>query len=235
MNVEVKEWESLDKKGHPRAQIFQRLVHGGDILTIPDTPVVHEVDSDVEFETEIDEKTKKEVVKKDPVSKKPIPKKEKVITHPNVQVSPNPNADRVDMSEYEHRMHTLKTSPLCKRWSKRDKELFLKFYWYTPDWMREANRNSVPTINPEDSMPTRWGRDIPNVAPGGTTSVGGADTGEYVGKVAGMNEKDLIQLVNKTTDANRLNTMLEEERRSPVVREKVINVIEAQLKTASGG
>ena len=217
MNVEVKEWESLDKKGHPRAQIFQRLVHGGDILSIPDTPVIHEIDSDVEK----DDKGK--------------PKKEKVITHPNVKVSQNPNAEPVDMTEYEHRMHTIKTSPLAKRWSKQDKELFLKYFWYTPDWMKPANRNAQPNIDPEMSQPSKWGRDIPNVQPGGITSVGPADTGEYVGNIGKMSEQEAIANINKTTEASKLHSLLENERRGPVIREKVIAVIEAQLKTASGG
>ena len=221
MMIEVKEWESLDKKGYPRAQIFQRLVHGGDIIMLPDTPVVHEVDSDIEFD--VDLKTQKKT-----------PKKEKLITHYGVRVSANPNADTVDMTEYEHRMHTLKTSPLCRRWSAADKQLFLKYFWYTPDWMRIANRNAQPTIDPEDSQPTEWGKDIPNVQGGGVTTVGTADTGEYVGKLAGMTEAQAVKQVNKTTDAKALNNWLEEEKRGPIVREKLLNVIEAQLKSAAG-
>ena len=229
MNIEVKEWDSLDKKGHPRAQIFQRLVHGGDIITLPDTLVVHEIDSDIE---KVPEMKKDEKTGEDKPTGKMVPKKDKVVTHPAVQVSANPNADRVDMSEWEHRMHTIRTSPLAKRWSKQDKELFLKYYWYTPDWMKPAPRGAVATIDPEQSMPSKWGRDIPNVAPGQATSVGTADTGEYVGKLGKMTQKEAIENVNRTTDANVLQQWTEDEK-SGQNREKVLGVLEAQLRTAT--
>ena len=216
MLVEVKEWDSIDKKGLPRAQIFNRIVHGGDKFNIPETPVVHEVDSDVEFEK--DGKT---------------PKKDKLITHPSVRVSVNPNVDPVDMTEYEHRMHTIRTSPLARRWSKQDKELFLKYYWYTPDWMKPANRGAQPTVDPEDSMPTKWGRDIPSVPGGQPTSVGVADTGEYVGKLVSMTQADAVKNVNKTKEASVLQQWLADEKNGQG-REKVIASIEAQLKSASG-
>lgn len=214
MLVEVKEWESLDKKGHPRAQIFQRLVYGGDVIDLPDTAVVHEVDSDID---------------KDASGK---PKKEKFITHYAVRVSPNPNADPQDMTELEHRQHTIRTSPMARRWSKADKELFLKYYWYTPDWMKPANRGAQPTVDPEDSMPSKWGRDIPTTAPGQTSSLG-FDTGEYVGKIAGLTTEEAVKHINKTQNPDRLHAWMEEEKRTQAPREKVLNSIDAQLKTSA--
>lgn len=214
MLVEIKEWEALDRKGLPRAQVFNRIVHGGDIINIADTPVIHEVDSDIDF---------------DSITKKPL--KEKLITHPNVQVSLNPNADRQDMTEYEHRKFTIQKSPMAQRWSKADKELFLKYYWYTPDYMKPANRGANATIRKEDSMPEEDGRDIPNVQPGQPTSVGVADTGQYVGKLSGMSNDEAILNVNKTSNATLLNTWLSEAKKAG--NEKLVNTIEAQLRTAS--
>jgi hypothetical protein len=219
MIVEIKEWETLDKKGHPRAFFYNRIVHGGDIFSIPDTLVVHEIDSDVEFE-------------KDGKN----PKKERLITHFNVRVSANPNADTVEMTEYEHRLHTIKTSPMARRWGKEDKELFLKYYWYSPEYMKPANRGAQPNIDPEDSMPTKWGRNIPTVTPGANTSVGDSDTGEFVGKLTGMTDANAVRIVNKTSDASKLNMWLEYEKAlKGGGREKVMNAILTQLKTASGG
>ena len=215
MLVEVKEWGDLSKKGHPRAQIFNRIVHGGDVFDIPDTAVIHEVDSDVEI---------------DPSTKKP--KKERLITHLNVRVSPNPNVDTQDMTEYEYRMHTIKTTPMGQRWSKTDKELNLKYYWYTPEWMKPASRNSQPNINKEDSMPSRDGRDIPNAPPGSITSIGLFDTGQYVGRLNNMSNEEAILNINKTHDAALLNEWLADAKKQG--KERLVNTIEAQLQTAGG-
>lgn len=211
MLVRVKEWPTADKKEYPRAERFCRMLHGGDIFEIPDTLVIHEADSDLEV---------------DPQTKKPI--KERLITHLGVPVSDN---EKKDMTELEYRRFTLQKSPSCARWSKEDKDRFLKFFEYAPDWMEPAPRNCVPNISKRETLPEEEeARLIPNVIGAQTTSVGDVDTQQHiVSNISRLSEDEAIKMVNKCNDASLLNQWNEAEKRVQG-RERVKNVIKVQMR-----
>ena len=215
MLVRVKEWPTLDKKGHPRAERFCRMLHGGDVFDLPETLVIHEVDSDTEI---------------DPTTKKPI--KERVIAHRGVPVNQN---EKKDMTELEHRKFTLQNSPEAARWSKEDKERFLKYAEYAPSWMEPAPRNSFPSVRRNDTLPEAdEARNIPNVIGDSTTSVGDVDTHQrIVANISRMSEDEAVSIINKCDDASMLASWNEAERKVPG-RDRVKNVLKVQMRNVSG-
>ena len=208
MLVRVKEWPTLDKKGHPRAERFCRMLHGGDVFEIPDTKVVHEVDSD----------TEKGV-------------KERVIAHIGVPVEEN---KKQDMTELEYRKFTLQKSPQAARWSKEDRQRFLEIQEYAPEWMEPASRNCVPNVSKSETLPEAdEAHAIPNVMGAHTTSVGDVDTQQHiVSDVSRLSEDEAIKIINKCDDPKLLSQWNETEKRVQG-RDRVKNVLKIQLRNAS--
>ncbi|MGH2612059.1 MAG: hypothetical protein ACRDFB_03295 [Rhabdochlamydiaceae bacterium] len=214
MLVKIKEWESADKRGYPRAEMWSRLVHGGDILEIEDTPVVHMAES----EYEKDQKTGRPILER------------KVTHYQNVSLNPNQKEVK-EMTELEYRQWLLKTSMIGQRWSKENKELFLKYYHFSPEVMEPAPRNARPTVFKGDSLPEESGRFIPDSAPGQKTSLGTIDTGGFAGALKKLNQDEAVNIVNKTDDVKTLEIWLEEEKGGN--RDRVINTIKTQLRTVN--
>lgn len=215
MKVMAKAHGGQTNRGLPVGQLFHRLIHAGDIFDIPDDPVPHMED--------------------DPLGEKD-PKTGKVLQVKAIAFRPSTRRGTeapVELTELESRREILRRNPDARRWSKEDRDLYLKFRYYSPVWMKPAQRGAHNTIDPSKTT-SEIGNAIPDGQPGTKTSVGDGDTGATIVDMNKMSVKEAVNLVNATNDPAALQSMLAQEKAGQK-RPNVLNALNAQMQLAASG